>query len=1471
MKGGESWWQQIQEVLKQVEYLVLVMTPGSMASEVVREEWMYARQQGVCVLPVIAAENLNISSLPRWMSKVHFYDLGHEMQWERFVNDLNTCCEQSRVLFKVENLPDNFVERHVESEQLVKSLLDENRENAKAITIALKGAGGFGKTTLAAALCRNYEIQQAYHDGILWVTLGEHPGDLIGKLSDLIIRLTGENPGYATVDAASDYLAELLIDREMLIVIDDVWDSAHLRPFLKGGERCARLITTRNSDVLPTMIICIDVNEMEIREAVQLLRNELQGGDQSEFQALAKRLGNWPLLLKLVNARLREHVRQSEQSPNVALKYANKVLDQRSVTGFDIHDSSERSNAVDVTLKLSLELLEEEEIIRFLELSIFPEDVDVPLDTLVKYWGKTAGMDYLDAGEFCRRLYRLSLLEQYTTKSIKIHDVIRHYLIEKAGKKNIDFHETLLGSYGLQQWADIPEDEPYLWNNLAYHMLEAGQSGDAYTLLTNCDYLEKKHNISSIYNLRDDYLLAIRKWCGDENQKKVLVACEDCLRVVGIHIHQTPELLLPYLYNYLIGISTEHQPPISLSCVSEHAGELGWLRSVQNFKPEPSSQFFMMGHIGSVNTVAFTSDGSHIVSGSDDQTIKIWDFGSGKLLRSIDGHDNINSITVTPDNSQIVSGSDNKLVKVWDLENGQLSYSLEGHRDSVNAVAVTSDGKKVVSGSDDNLVKIWYLNSGEVRDLFEEYSGNVNTVAITPDGKKVVSGYENGSVKLWDLESQRFLRSFEGHRGSVSVVAISRNGSRIISGADDNIINIWDLQSGELLRTLDEHTDSVEAIAISLDNLQIISGADDNTIKIWDLQTGKLVQSFERHKDHVKSIAVRPKMQSTQIISGSKDKTIKAWNLNEKQQIRSFEGHQDRVNTIALTADGTRVVSGADDSVVRVWDLNGGGFLHSFEKHTNCVRAVAITPDGRQVISGGDDKTIQVWDLNSGEQRYSIDEKDRVRSVTVTPDGSRIVSTSDDKTIKVWKLEGGKFLHAIEGTDYVRAIAMTHDGSGIVSGSDDGIISVWDIGNGKLLRSIKTQNGIIKSVAVMPDNSKIISGAVDGIINIWNPYNKKLLPPFEEHFRDVLAVAVTPDSSQVISGSDDKTVNVLNWRERKLMYSVQKGYRSGVSTVAVTSDGLRVISGSDKLLSVWDLGDKNLGEHIDSVKSLLVVPDKLQIISGSDDKTVKIWDLYSGRLQRTLKHAKNVNVVSITPDGSKLFFGIDGGAIQIFDLVSGEPSYLKGHGRNVNALALTSDGSLLISGADDATVKIWDWANKKLHNTLATRRNEEIKSVALRCDFQVVSGAVDGVIEIFDLENGDLCDTLKEHTDRVNSIVVTSDNSKMISGSSDKTIQIWDFKKRERLCSLENPAEVYAVALIPSPADDLKIVFGSSDGTIKIWEPKRDGENDAQELFSGNESIMSLDIKIIKDRYWVSAGDKKGRVWTFEWIKKEED
>ena len=187
MEGGRDWWQQITEALDQVEFMVLVMTPAAMQSPMVRKEWRYARQQGVCVYPVKGIPTLDFASLPHWMRDAHFYDLAHE--WPKFVNDLNTRCEQVRVPFMVEDLPADFVPRSQEFDELIGKVLDEQREEPKAITAALRGAGGYGKTTMAKALCHDERIQQAFDDGILWVTLGENPGNLVGKVEDLIYTL----------------------------------------------------------------------------------------------------------------------------------------------------------------------------------------------------------------------------------------------------------------------------------------------------------------------------------------------------------------------------------------------------------------------------------------------------------------------------------------------------------------------------------------------------------------------------------------------------------------------------------------------------------------------------------------------------------------------------------------------------------------------------------------------------------------------------------------------------------------------------------------------------------------------------------------------------------------------------------------------------------------------------------------------------------------------------------------------------------------------------------------------------------------------------------------------------------------------------------------------------------------------------------------------------------------------------------
>jgi hypothetical protein len=203
MEGGRDWWQQITEALDQVEFMVLVMTPAAMQSPMVRKEW------------------------------------------PKFVNDLNTRCEQVRVPFMVEDLPLDFVPRSQEFDELIGKLLDEQREEPKAITAALRGAGGYGKTTMAKALCHDERIQQAFDDGILWVTLGENPGNLVGKIVDLIETLSYERPGFTGIDAATARLAELLTDRDILLVIDDAWNAAHLKPFIQGAN--AALASSRRA------------------------------------------------------------------------------------------------------------------------------------------------------------------------------------------------------------------------------------------------------------------------------------------------------------------------------------------------------------------------------------------------------------------------------------------------------------------------------------------------------------------------------------------------------------------------------------------------------------------------------------------------------------------------------------------------------------------------------------------------------------------------------------------------------------------------------------------------------------------------------------------------------------------------------------------------------------------------------------------------------------------------------------------------------------------------------------------------------------------------------------------------------------------------------------------------------------------------------------------------------------------------
>jgi GTPase SAR1 family protein len=541
-------------------------------------------------------------SLPRWMREAHYYDLDIKEQWQKLVNDLHKSCEAVRVPFMVEDKPDDFVERPEEFNQLLALLLDPKREEPIAITAALCGAGGYGKTTLAKALCHDERIQNAFDDGILWITLGENPGDLTGRVEDLIYTLSGERPGFSSTQAAAARLAELLADRDILLVIDDVWNAAHLTPFLQGGSRCSRLITTRNSDTLPAKAKGIDLDAMRPDEATSLLGFNLSEGENSGLQHLAQRLGEWPLLLKLVNATLRYRVHDLQQPFAAAIAYVNAALDECGLIAFDQDNATERHQAVAKTLEVSLQMLDERGRQRYFELAIFPEDVNIPLATLEKLWS-TAGYKPIHTEKLCEKLHKLSLLLHFdlSDRTIRLHDVMRQYLVQKIGADLPKLHARFLDTYRSSphtKWADLSPDEPYLWHHLAHHLYQSGQAETLHRLLFDYDWLANKLAVCKVDSLLSDYNFF------PEDRELRLV--QNAVRLSANQLSRDCYQLPAHLHGRLLG---EKAPAIHdlIKNAAQKAAK-PWLRPcVASLTiPDRLLQHALIGHHRSVTAVALT-------------------------------------------------------------------------------------------------------------------------------------------------------------------------------------------------------------------------------------------------------------------------------------------------------------------------------------------------------------------------------------------------------------------------------------------------------------------------------------------------------------------------------------------------------------------------------------------------------------------------------------------------------------------------------------------------------------------------------------------------------------------------------------------------------------------------------------------------------------------------------------------------
>jgi eukaryotic-like serine/threonine-protein kinase len=605
-----------------------------------------------------------------------------------------------------------------------------------------------------------------------------------------------------------------------------------------------------------------------------------------------------------------------------------------------------------------------------------------------------------------------------------------------------------------------------------------------------------------------------------------------------------------------------------------------------------------------VNSLAFSPDGERLASAGGDGAVKVWNSKTGKVIQTIpNAHpDAVFSVAFHPEGKHLASVGFDQRVKVWDLATekevfNEPCYAVHNNGTAYTVAFSPGDGRKLAAGSD-GAMKVWDWRS---RQLLHTFPGHLKpraiSVAYCRDGKRLASGSGPGSVKLWDPEAGgEPLRTFPESRG-VAALAFSSDGGRLATASFSRCVEVWDTTTGGLLHTL-PHSGLVLGVAFSPDGRRLASAGEDKVVHVWDPTTGREVLGLRGHTSQCGCVAFSP--DGWRLASASKDGTIRVWDAtplqgHEGQEALTFTQHRDEVWSVAVSPDGQKIASAGflaaagtkpgGGGLVKVWEAQTGQVSFEFSGHTSIVFCVAWHPDGQWIASAGLDGellTVKVWDAQSGRRVFELPPgPEEYYAVAFSPDGRYLVTGRAKGTVQVWDARTGRELGTLGTHDrqmQIRGVVFSHDGRHLASASGDGKVKLWDATRLKekqeARQTLSAQNrspGL--TVAFSPDGRRLVTAGEGNTVKIWDVQTGRELKTLRGHTGDVCAVAFSPDSGGrwVASAGEDSTVKVWDSHTGTLVRSF-RGHIGLVSSVAFSPDGLRLVSGSrDKTVKVWDV------------------------------------------------------------------------------------------------------------------------------------------------------------------------------------------------------------------------------------------------------------------------------------------------------------
>jgi WD40 repeat protein len=433
-----------------------------------------------------------------------------------------------------------------------------------------------------------------------------------------------------------------------------------------------------------------------------------------------------------------------------------------------------------------------------------------------------------------------------------------------------------------------------------------------------------------------------------------------------------------------------------------------------------------------------------IAVGSASSDVITLDGNTGSQIAVLSGHTGgVGSITFSSDGTLLVSGSDDRTVKLWDIQTGGVIKTFHGHTHWVDSVSISFNHITIASGSRDSTLCLWDIQAGECCHIINQEQA-VEYVSFSPTNSQHLVSISGGVVHQWDIDGHKIEPTYQG-----SYAAFSLDGA-YLALCEGKVTTVQDSNSGAILAKLP--TDKAAKSCCFSPNGRLVAVAASATAYVWDI-TGSdphLIETFTGHTDRITSLTFS---SSSSLISASDDKSVKFWQIGTSStdliasDPESTQPASASVESVSLQAENSIAISGDLDGVVKMWDISTGLCKESFQTPAKGrTSGDAQMVEGRLIVVWFEDEKILIWDTKKGELPQVVETyQDSCRGLRISGDGSKVFLLAGG-FIKAWSLRTGEAVGEVELEDESYQGLFRAGGSRICLCFPNSSIQEWDFG-----------------------------------------------------------------------------------------------------------------------------------------------------------------------------------------------------------------------------------------------------------------------------------------------------------------------------------------------------------------------------------------------------------------------------------------